>query len=573
MKKTKKNSLMKRKLTIYILLAIIAVFVLVTTLFINSISYQKEENTKRNFKIYTEMINDVLKEKNSEEEFGKIVNTLKDQKIRVTILDLEGNLIVDSFKDEYDSEEYNIKSEILESTENGQGFNVRRSEYLNKNMIYYAEKFDSYIIRISEVVEIINSDDKAYIYIYVLSIISTVGFSIWIASKLSYIISKPISDLEKTTSLIAEGELWRRVKISSKDEIGQLGESFNEMADKLELTLNEVKEKQNRLSAILQSMDSGVIAIDINNNIIMVNPYAKKIFNICEEVIGKNIKCIGTDFDIFSIFQDADENYNEIKIEKPKEIYLRIRTADIINRNQHIGKVAVIQDVTDIKRLENVRSEFVANVSHELKTPLTSIKGFTETLRYVDDDETRNKFLGIIEEESDRLTRLISDILALSDIEREKEFKLVDVNINDIIVNIFELMKNSAKNRNIKLDLELDNVGAVKGDVDKIKQMIINLLDNAIKYSEGENIIVRSINSKNYCILEVEDDGVGISKEHLSRLFERFYRVDKTRSRASGGTGLGLAIVKHIALKLQGEIGVESTLGKGTKFIIKLPYI
>ncbi|ARC84646.1 sensory box protein [Clostridium argentinense CDC 2741] len=562
---------MKKKLMFYILSSMIFIFGFVTVLFITILNYQRQENVKENLKNYNGIIMEFIKI-NEIDNNKALFKKLDDLNIRVTILDIEGNVKFDSKVDKNNLENHKERSEFKDALVSGEGYGVRVSKSLDIDTVYYASKFDNYIIRTSQPVKGINGEDKTYIFTYVTVVGVILLITIWVSSKLSYIIVKPIMDLENTTSMIAQGELDRRVKVTSKDEIGQLGASFNKMANKLEYSLNEVKEKQNRLSAILQSMDSGVIAIDINDNIIIVNAYTEKIFGINEDVIGKNINTISKNFDISMIFKDIDDHYKEVKIDYPKEAYLRVRTADIINRNHHIGKVAVIQDVTDVKKLENVRTEFVANVSHELKTPLTSIKGFTETLRYVDDIETRDKFLDIIEEEADRLTRLISDILILSDIELQKDFKKEIVDVNRIISHVDALMRNVGDRKDVNIVIKGEKVPNLVGDSDKFKQMLINLVDNAIKYSESEEIIINTYYKDNQCIIEIEDKGIGISRDHISRLFERFYRVDKARSRAKGGTGLGLAIVKHIVLGFNGNISVESELNKGTKFIITIPY-
>ncbi|GAA0121521.1 MAG: HAMP domain-containing protein [Clostridium argentinense] len=562
---------MKKKLMFYISASMIFIFGFVTILFIIISNYQRQENIKENLKSYNGIIKEFVKN-DSFNASKTLLKKLDDLNIRITILDLEGNVKFDSKLDKDNLENHKERPEFEDALSSGEGYGVRVSKSSNEDTLYYASKFDNYIIRTAQPIKARNGDDKTYVFTYVTVIGVILLITIVISSKLSYVIVKPIMDLENITSMIAKGELNRRVKVNSKDEIGQLGASFNKMANKLEYSLNEVKEKQNRLSAILQSMDSGVIAIDINDNIIIVNAYTEKIFGINEDIIGKNIKKISENFDISKIFKDIDDNYKEIKIDYPKEAYLRVRTAEIINRNHHIGKVAVIQDVTDVKKLENVRTEFVANVSHELKTPLTSIKGFTETLRYVDDVETRDKFLDIIEEEADRLTRLISDILILSDIELQKDFKKEIVDVNKIIFHVDALMNNIGDKKDLNLIIKGENVPNLIGDSDKFKQMLINLVDNAIKYSESEEIIINRYCKDDQCVIEVEDKGIGISKDHISRLFERFYRVDKARSRAKGGTGLGLAIVKHIVLGFNGNIAVESELNKGTKFTITIPY-
>jgi two-component system phosphate regulon sensor histidine kinase PhoR len=345
------------------------------------------------------------------------------------------------------------------------------------------------------------------------------------------------------------------------------------MADKLEITLNEVTDKQNRLEAILQSMDSGVIAVDRKNKVIIINPYAKKIFGITKDIIDQNLLDNIRNFELEHIFNNSDDNYKEIKITWPEERELRIKTADIINANEHIGTVAVVQDITEVKKLEKMRTQFVANVSHELKTPLTSIKGFAETLKYVDDAQTKEKFLNIIDEEVERLTRLITDILTLSHIEQQKEVINKIIDVNKIIDAVYNLMKNTANLKGIQLIVKKQEIKKITGDKDKFKQMLINLVDNALNYSEnGDSVNIGMESMANKFVLWVEDTGVGIAKKQIPRLFERFYRVDKARSRSKGGTGLGLAIVKHIVIQFNGRIYVESELGKGSKFIVEIPY-
>jgi len=383
---------------------------------------------------------------------------------------------------------------------------------------------------------------------------------------------KPIKDLENATAEIAKGDLSKRAIITSTDEIGHLGKTFNEMADTLQNTINNSLEQQNRLEAILISMDSGIIAIDKNKKIIMINPYAEKIFGIIATVIGENFLDVIRNHELEDIFSHKNYDVNETSTIKFRGKTLRVRTADIINGGIPIGTVAVIQDITDLRKLENMRSQFVANVSHELKTPLTSIKGFAETLKDVEDQQTREKFLNIINDETERLTRLINDILILSDIEQHREEKIEIVNVKSIINNVYYLMKNTAESKNISLSMIGGKTIELIGDCDKFKQMLINLVDNAIKYSDnGDSVYMGYEQKGSNCIIWVEDTGAGIPQKHIYRLFERFYRVDKARSRAKGGTGLGLAIVKHIVLGFGGSIEVKSRVGEGSKFIVSIP--
>ena len=384
---------------------------------------------------------------------------------------------------------------------------------------------------------------------------------------------KPVNKLEEVTSRIARGDLHIRAKAKTNDELGTLGKTFNNMADQLQIKINEVMDKQNRLESIVKSMESGVIAVDLDNNIIIINPYAKRIFGIKDDITGEKIYDYIEDFDINYFLNEEEEISKEIKILHPAERELKIKKAFILSGREKIGKVIAVQDISDIKRLENMRSQFVANVTHELKTPLTSIKGFAETLKYVEDEKTREKFLDIIDNEAERLSRLISDILVLSKIESSTTTDDEDFMPYIVIDEVISIVKNMAENKNISLIIEKSERDIkLHGDKDKFLQLVLNLVENGIKYSnEGSTVKVRSFIKKGDYILQVEDNGIGIPKEDIPRIFERFYRVDK--SRKGGGTGLGLAIVKHIVKIFNGEISIESELNKGSIFTVTIKNI
>jgi two-component system phosphate regulon sensor histidine kinase PhoR len=565
---------MKKKLMQSILSVLIISVVVLTVFFIKIINNQYNQNVRNRLEKNNQFIISILNTNNVLDNQIFFKNNLSNLEMRVTYIDKSGKVLMDSVADNETMDNHNNRIEVKEAREKGTSYSIRYSSSVNKNMLYVATLFnDGYIIRSSMPVNFINSFENKYIKYYIIALICVILAAAIISSRLSQVILKPIKDLRYITWRVANGELYRRVKLISEDEIGDLGKAFNNMADKLQLSIKEVTERQNRLEAILKSMDSGVIAIDKNYKVIMINPYAKEMFRIDKDIIGQNLMDTIRDFELESIFKKNAEEYTEIKLLWPKERNLRIKTADIINDNELIGTVAVVQDITDIKRLENVRSQFVANVSHELKTPLTSIKGFAETLKFVEDPERRDKFLDIINDEAERLTRLINDILTLSSIEQHREEKSETINVEEIVQDVYCLMKNTAESKNIKLQILRNKDIYIIGDRDKFKQMLINLVDNAIKYSEeGAQVFIGTDIIQNKQIIWVEDTGVGMSNEHLSRIFERFYRVDKARSRAQGGTGLGLAIVKHIVLSLNGNIEVESKIGKGTKFTVSIPF-
>lgn len=564
---------MKKKLMLSMLATLIFGMLIITTMFVFIENYQYKENIKEILKANNDIIINVLKNENISNKQAFFKENFKNEAVRETFIDKSGKVLSDSIANPEDMDNHNSRKEVQDARKYGNGYSVRHSFTLGQDTVYFATVFgDGYVVRSSVTIQAIRGIESKYLKYYLAVIILSIILSIMFASKLSQSIAKPIRNLEFTTSRIAQGELYRRVNIYSNNEIGQLGKTFNNMADKLQETIEDSLDKQNKLEAILRSMDSGVIAIDKNSKVIMINPYAKRIFGIKKDVIGENLMDNIRDFEFEDIFNDINDEYRELKILWPKERELRVRTADIIRGKEKIGTVAVVNDITDIKRLENMRSQFVANVSHELKTPLTSIKGFAETLKYVDDPVNREKFLNIINDEADRLTRLINDILTLSNIENEIDEKVEEIKVNDIVKDVYYLMKNTADKKNISLLTETEDVPSLRGNSDRFKQMIINLVDNAIKYTDHNGTVKVGTKYENEeCIIWVEDTGVGIPKKHVGRLFERFYRVDKARSRAQGGTGLGLAIVKHIVMAFNGIIEVESEVGKGSKFLVKIP--
>lgn len=568
---------MKKRIIIFTTLIITFFLAIMTSMYLVISNHKYLEESKNVLNEYNKVIALLLENDNGniKSELERIESSNDMKNIRITYISKDGNLIFDTHKELINNNESYLKrQEIIEAIESGLGSSVRYSNDLHQNMIYSALKLkDGSIVRTSIAVEnakILDSINSNYLLV---GVILSLVIALLLTVKITNIILNPLKELEQLTSTIASGNFHKRVKINSKDdEIQRLGKSFNYMAEQLEITMERFKDKQNGLEAILKSMGSGVIAFDRDMNVLMINPYAKKIFGISGEIIGNKLLDYITDKEIIKAFCDGKDrveievNYND----DPK--ILKIRKASIINEPEIIGTVVVIQDITDIKKLENMRSQFVANISHELKTPLTSIKGFAETLRYVDDDETRNKFLSIIDEESDRLARLLEDILCLYEIEQKRSTVLEEFNVDEQIDKVYMLLNDQAQKKGVEIFLDTNSNCVLMGDKDKFKQMLLNLVSNSVKYTEkGGKVRVESYNRDMNLVLVIEDNGIGISAEDLPRIFERFYRVDKARSRESGGTGLGLAIVKHIVRLFDGEINVTSELGVGTKIVITIP--
>ena len=568
---------MKKRIIIFTTLIITFFLAIMTSIYLVISNHKYLEESKSVLNEYNKVIALLLEndQGNIKDELTRIESSSDMKNIRITYISKEGNVIFDTHKKlSNENESYLQREEIIDAIKEGSGNSVRYSEDLHQNMIYSALKLkDGSIIRTSIAVknaQILDTTNTKYL---IFGVVLALVIALLLTVKITNIILNPLKELEQLTATIAGGNFHKRVKINSKDdEIQSLGKSFNHMAEQLEITIEQFKDKQNGLEAILKSMDSGVIAFDRYMNVIMINPYAKKIFGISGEIVGNKLLDYITDEKIIKAFCGGKEKVEiEVNYNNDPKI-LKIRRASIINEPEIIGTVVVIQDITDIKKLENMRSQFVANISHELKTPLTSIKGFAETLRYVDDDETRNKFLSIIDEESDRLARLLEDILSLYEIEQKRSTVLEEFNVDKEIEKVYFLLNDQAKKKGVEVFLDTDSNCILMGDKDKFKQMLLNLVSNSIKYTEKGGIVrVESYTHDMNLVLVIEDNGIGISAEDLPRIFERFYRVDKARSRESGGTGLGLAIVKHIVRLFDGDISVSSELEVGTKFVITIP--
>lgn len=557
---------MKKKIITLVVITVIFALVIVTSCFIGLVNISTIKDAKETLAIYNEC---VAREDYKDSKLLSLYK-FKDNLVRFTVINKEGEVIFDNEIAKLDN--HNNRQEIIDAFKNGSGSSVRYSASLSTSMVYVATKIDdNTVIRSSVPVNNIRVFTSGTLKYYIAIILLVFVLSLFLAVKLVKIIVYPINELQKVTSKIENGDLNKRAIIYNYDEIGFLAQTFNNIADQLEIRIIDSLDKKNKLEAILESMESGVIAIDNNENIILINSYSQKLFDLKEDNIGKKISDCIIDYDLINFIREIPEiGTKEVKLFHPIERELRVKKSPIINYlNNSIGIVITVQDITDIKRLENMRSEFVANVSHELKTPLTSIKGFSETLRYVDDSETKNKFLDIIDKESERLTNLINDILILSNIENIHKMESEYFNPGDVIKNVLDMVKSQAYKKSIIIKYNDCFNSEILGSKDKFHQLAVNLIENAIKYSNENGIVKIDLTlEEQYFVFKVKDNGIGIPKNDIPRIFERFYRVDKSRS--TRGTGLGLAIVKHIVKLFNGEISVKSKVGIGSTFTVKI---
>ncbi|QCX32565.1 cell wall metabolism sensor histidine kinase WalK [Caloramator sp. E03] len=542
------------------------------------------KNVRDSLKSNAKLIEIYFKDIDANKTYDDIAIELKNKTgKRITLIRQDGKVIGESDVSSIKLENHSNRAEFKAALYSGEGESLRYSNTENIYMYYYALRFYSnnqvYVIRLSMPLYNIDFVKKQITEI----IIFTIIFGVFFCSLLAFIFinrfTSPIIQMTKIATNIALGQYDKRINLTSYDEMGQLGHAFDLMADRLQETINDLLDKKNKLKSILTSMEDGVIVVDNNEKILLMNPAAKELFSIKDDVEGKHFIEVIRSNEIENIIKCGGDIETEVVISHPNPIYLRIKAVNVVNyekNKENIGLCLVIQNVTKLKTLEKIRSDFVANVSHELRTPLTSIKGFAETLKYVENKSDRDKFLDIIYVESERLTRLINDILILSELEN-KDFSanFEKINVNKSLEEIFFIMEPVARNKGITFSYKQhDEDLYIYGDSDKLKQMLINLIDNAIKYTpkDGKVEVIETMEN-NMIRIDIKDNGIGISKEHIPRLFERFYRVDKARSRNVGGTGLGLAIVKHILTILKGDIKVESQIGKGTTFSVYLPCV
>lgn len=394
---------------------------------------------------------------------------------------------------------------------------------------------------------------------------------------LSRTITRPITDIMYKAEKITDGEFGQVLDIKSNDEIGKLAKTFNFMSSRLKETVTEISKEKNKVETILNCMTEGVIAFNIDGDVIHANPSSKKILgrrNI-DLHFDEFVKLFEIDLSKEQIFEEQTAGQSNHKVQF-NDKYLRLQFASFTDEKDRIeGIIAVIQDITEEEKLDIMRREFVANVSHELRTPLTSVKSYTETLLdgAMEDQPTTEHFLKVINDETDRMTRLVRDLLVLSQHDSGIKLNFEAISIVDLTASCVERMKREAvlKHQELKLNAK-SGLPLIQGDRHRLDQLIVNIIGNAIKYTpERGRISVYVYQEKEKCIVCVEDNGIGIPENDIGRIFERFYRVDKARSRQMGGTGLGLAIAREIAVLHGGNIYAKSKLGKGTQIHIELP--
>ncbi len=499
---------------------------------------------------------------------------------RITVIAADGRVLGDSAEVSEQMENHANRPEVIEALRTGSGTAIRFSTTVRYNMLYRAfhqtgagqERIVRVAMPLTDIESVISSFRKSLLSGLALAS----AFGLLLAWAFSRHLSRRFQRLVQFSGEVASGSFPHDFFPNrGTDEIARLEQHLNDMSQKIRENLAQVIAEKDKSDSILRCMIEGVLVLDPRGQVLVMNERAKAMFHVPG---GKHIHGLS----ILEIFNLSEQPYSK-EVELDEERWFRVNAVRLRNKDgSFLGSILVFHDITDIKRFESMRSDFVANVSHELRTPLTAIRGYVETLLHTPppEPEDSQQFLEIIDRHSDRLSRLTEDLLTLSDLESGKIHlaqQLLDA--GNLIQRVLEVFWDQAARKKIKLMQEVaPGLPKLPGDLDRLQQLFINLVDNAIKYTPVEGVVSLTVTqtavhngSAPHIEIAVRDSGPGIPEKDLPRITERFYRVDKARSRDQGGTGLGLAIVKHIVQAHKGELSIESVLKKGTTVRVRLP--
>ena len=575
----------------------------ITTIYTESI----KEKLKTNAYSIRPLMLSILKQQDRASLVAHIKEIASKTNLRITVINPAGKVIAESAMNGELLENQANSPEVRNAFNGVSAFSSRYSVTLQKDTFYFALPivYDGKIhaiLRTALPMDNIRRVLKnAYIHISIVGIAVAV-----IAALFAYFSAKSLSNpLEKLKNNAGEfstaSEGFTPV-VSNIVEINELSSSLMLMSTSLKERINEIREEKNKLNIILANMREGVIAVDSDDNIITINASAKKILNSNVKVSEKSVDELtpyfistqNSDTQKYGRFKSAMKiqaikDFAESLNASSQPLAKRIKLPGIIrkdieihgallknNKQQIVGYLLVINDITKLKELQDMRKNFVANVSHELKTPLTAIKGAVETLidGAKDSPENADKFLKIIKKHCDRLGNLINDTMSLSRIEQESEDEIAKERLRliDVINVALDICQEQAEQKKIRCNVDCKESHEVEGNAQMLEQLMVNLIDNALKFSpENDEIIIKVKSNSHFKSISITDHGPGIAQKHIPHLFERFYRVDKGRSRRDGGTGLGLAIVKHIVKFHNGSVSVDSCPGEYTTFTITVP--
>ncbi len=507
---------------------------------------------------------------------------------RITVVARDGRVLGDSQrsgKDLLAMENHALRPEIEEALAGGEGVSTRTSSTVHEPLLYRARLLRDAAGRPVGAVRLAFSKAgvEAERRLAAHALLAALGLSLLVALALAAYISRrlarPIDQLRRSAEEMSRGDLGRQVRVRTGDELEELAGALNRMSSELARQRAEIVAEKQQLLGVLEGMVEGVLVTDRTGRIVQTNEALQQMFGLSRPPVGRTALEALRNPPLEEILERALRGHERaegvVRLSHPTERHLEVEVAPLGRNGDARGVVAVFHDVTRLKKLEAVRRDFAANVSHEIRTPVTAIRGYAETLRgTTDSPEERARFAEIIMRHADRLTDLVDDLLALSSLESEGYSpQLARVASEDLLVAVQEVFQPRAAEKGIALEVGLAPPDlALVADRKLLDQVLANLVDNAIKYTEvGGRVSVQAAREGEQVVFRVADTGAGIPAPDLDRVFERFFRVDRARSRKLGGTGLGLAIVKHIVLLHGGEVRVKSRVGEGSEFAVVLP--
>lgn len=507
---------------------------------------------------------------------------------RITLIDIRGKVFADSEKDVALLENHFNRPEIQEARLKGTGKSVRYSDSLGIDMLYVAvavkdgQGITGYIRLARPLHDVQNIIEKVYQYILLTMFIVAI-IALGIALFFSYRLYEPIKTMKQFTEKLRRGEPVGSIILGTSDETRTLADNINYLVEELKDKIRIAHEEKSKMMTAFTSMNEGILIINEKGLIEFSSPVLSNMLAIhYNDVIGKTLIEAFRNIDLqkaFSEFKEKRVNVSrEIIFGNLEKVILQVSVSAVHGHPDEEKIMIVFHDVTRLKKLEQIRMDFVANVTHEIKTPLTAIIGYLETIKNgaINNIDETKKFIDIILKQSQRLNRLVDDLLTISNIEM-KEIKLdfQDVSLNTSIANVISLVEAKAKLKNIFIRNDVrENIAPIKADRDKITQIFVNVLDNAVKFTpEQGEVVITADERETYLVISVTDTGIGVPADEINRLGERFYRVDKSRSRDLGGTGLGLSIVKHLMMAHGGKMEIESHLGRGMKASLFFPMV
>lgn len=506
---------------------------------------------------------------------------------RITIIRADGRVLADSEYDFQQMPNHSNRPEFRQALRTGHGTSTRYSSTLKTKMLYVATSYGqknkpSGVVRVAEPLSGLDELMRTIQTTFILAGLAAILAAAFLSLKLASSITDPIGNIATAARKLQQGNLNARVSTQpgTADELGALASTFNTMAEQLQNNMDEINRQNARMQAVFDHTDNGLILVDPDGIVRMINPAACLILGIeCPETISKTLIEGTLSHDLASLVERVRRTQEpaalDVDFHAISNRSVHAYVAPVPRQDGRMDVLVVLHDVTSMHKLDAIRRDFVANVSHELRTPLASIKAMAETiiLRHTTKPDAVPNFAESIVQEADRMTLLAEDLLDLTVIESQRRDVITEsLQLQGVVNGVIERLANAAERKSISLENEVTTEEVVEADNGSLVQILMNLIDNAIKYTpEGGIIKIRADHTSGHIVIRVTDSGIGIPSEDLPRIFERFYRVDKARSRESGGTGLGLAIVKHLSEQMGGSVSVKSEVGIGSTFTVLLP--